>query len=67
MANVFFARAGDSGGYFDPAPDLTPLIHLWSLGVEEQFYLVWPVLLLLAGRARSIRSTLRRSSRYRSL
>jgi peptidoglycan/LPS O-acetylase OafA/YrhL len=52
MANVFFARAGDYGGYFDPGSAVTPLIHLWSLGVEEQFYLAWPVLLLLAGRAR---------------
>jgi peptidoglycan/LPS O-acetylase OafA/YrhL len=58
MANVFFARAGEFGGYFDPGSVLTPLIHLWSLGVEEQFYLAWPVLLLLAGRARVIRPTL---------
>lgn len=34
-------------GYFDRAAELKPLLHLWSLGIEEQFYLVWPMLLLL--------------------
>ena len=38
--------------YFDVAADLKPLLHLWSLGVEEQFYFVWPVLLILAARWR---------------
>jgi len=32
-------------GYFDLAAHLKPLLHLWSLGIEEQFYLVWPLLL----------------------
>jgi peptidoglycan/LPS O-acetylase OafA/YrhL len=35
------------GGYFDPAETLNPVLHLWSLGIEEQFYLVWPLVLLL--------------------
>ncbi|MEK7356132.1 MAG: acyltransferase family protein [Bdellovibrionota bacterium] len=34
-------------GYFDPTSDLKPLIHLWSLAIEEQFYIVWPLLLFL--------------------
>ena len=32
-------------GYFDTASELKPLVHLWSLGVEEQFYLLWPLVL----------------------
>lgn len=30
-------------GYFDSASELKPLPHLWSLGVEEPFYIVWPL------------------------
>jgi peptidoglycan/LPS O-acetylase OafA/YrhL/lysophospholipase L1-like esterase len=40
-------------GYFDPAGELKPLLHLWSLGVEEQFYVLWPLLLLLMFHFRS--------------
>ena len=34
-------------GYFDSAADTKPLLHLWSLGIEEQFYLIWPLFLWL--------------------
>jgi peptidoglycan/LPS O-acetylase OafA/YrhL len=37
-------------GYFAAASESTPLLHLWSLGVEEQFYVAWPVTLALLYR-----------------
>ena len=39
-------------GYFDIESTKKPLLHLWSLGIEEQFYLIWPLILLLAVRLR---------------
>lgn len=38
-------------GYFDTASELKPLMHLWSLAIEEQFYLIFPVLIWAAWRA----------------
>jgi peptidoglycan/LPS O-acetylase OafA/YrhL len=38
--------------YFDGAADTKPLLHLWSLGVEEQFYLIWPLTAWLAWQRR---------------
>lgn len=48
----------DESGYFDNAPETKPLLHLWSLGVEEQFYILWPFFLWLAWRASAPRATI---------
>lgn len=37
-------------GYFDNAAETKPLLHLWSLGIEEQFYILWPITLWLVWR-----------------
>ncbi len=40
----------NEAGYFDVVSDSKPLLHLWSIAVEEQFYLLFPAILLLCGR-----------------
>lgn len=40
-------------GYFDNTADTKPLLHLWSLGIEEQFYIVWPFVLWCAWRRKA--------------
>src|SRR6056297_18718 len=47
LSNVYFWR---NTGYFDGAADLKPLLHTWSLAVEEQFYIGYPFLLVLLAR-----------------
>jgi peptidoglycan/LPS O-acetylase OafA/YrhL len=54
-ANIYFWHYLDTS-YFARASAEEPLLHLWSLGVEEQFYLVWPTLLLLLTRIKRVTS-----------
>ena len=48
VSNIRFALA--AGDYFSAVATPSPFLHYWSLSVEEQFYLVWPALLLIAFR-----------------
>lgn len=53
-SNVYFWQ---QSGYFDAASHSKPLLHTWSLGVEEQFYICFPLLLLLLRATRASRRT----------
>lgn len=57
LPNVFFWLHLDTG-YFAADSRQLPLLHLWSLGAEEQFYLLWPALLVLAMRHLQYRTTM---------
>jgi peptidoglycan/LPS O-acetylase OafA/YrhL len=55
LGGAFFASNFlllNEGGYFDIAAEKKPLLHLWSLSIEEQFYLVWPLVLIAIWRLR---------------
>jgi peptidoglycan/LPS O-acetylase OafA/YrhL len=48
VGNVFFAA--NAADYFSPNVETNPLLHMWTLAVEEQFYVVWPLLIMLGLR-----------------
>ena len=54
VSNLYFAHAATN--YLNPGSHDNPLLHMWSLGVEEQFYLFWPIFLLVVARLISVRT-----------
>ncbi|MGL5335693.1 MAG: acyltransferase family protein, partial [Enterovibrio sp.] len=52
IANIYFEK---NSGYFAPTSETLPLLHTWSLSIEEQFYFIWPMVLILAARYFNIR------------
>jgi peptidoglycan/LPS O-acetylase OafA/YrhL len=47
ISNILFMR---QDGYFNPASDFKPLLHTWSLSVEEQYYILFPLLMVMLRR-----------------
>ena len=43
ISNIVIGARND--GYFESASRAKPLLHLWSLGIEEQFYIIWPIII----------------------
>ncbi len=55
ISNIYFWQ---EAGYFDDAIKLNPLLHTWSLSVEEQFYLVWPAPVLFVASKWGMRAVI---------
>lgn len=56
ISNIQYWR--ESKEYFAPASNQLVLLHCWSLSLEEQFYLIWPVFLVFISRANKVRSSI---------
>jgi hypothetical protein len=55
VSNVFFSSQID---YFDVASEQKPLLHVWSLAVEEQFYIFWPLIVVALNKKAGEKGTL---------
>lgn len=44
ISNITYSN---EAGYFDSVSDTKPLLHFWSLAIEEQFYIIWPIFLII--------------------
>lgn len=49
-------RLIDEAGYWDESGQLKPLLHFWSLSIEEQFYILWPLLIIVLVRLKALSS-----------
>ena len=65
--NFWLLRLAGVGGYFGPDSATKPLLHLWSLSIEEQFYLAWSVLLLALFKLRASLLARRHRADFRRL
>ncbi len=52
LSNLLLMR---EAGYFDNAAETKPLLHLWSLAIEEQFYVIWPLIVWAVWRLKALR------------
>ena len=56
VGNIFFWKTND---YFSPSTDILPLSHLWSLSIEEQFYLFFPFFIFLLFKVNYFRKNIK--------
>ena len=56
IGNIFFWKTND---YFSPSTDILPLSHLWSLAIEEQFYLLFPFFIFLFYRSKFLKKNIK--------